>query len=323
MYGLRNFWIQVVDEIDEPITTGLSVSISAPNIYADEYQTAMTNPVTGTIANGVVSFWTAASSVDVIVSTADGGISVKRNLTVQAADHRIVLPAHQNVLEKAMPPVEFFDDFLSMADIAAAGSGERWALAADSGGTATIDDARDGVLSLLTGGTNEDGSTLSSLDEIFLADTDKNFFFEARVKLTETATDDANIYVGLCDIVTVDTMQDAGAGPAATLDGIGFYKLDGNLYWEFETSNAGTPMANSDMVAYKSATWYRLGFKYDYNDGVTAKVTPYVDGKAYPQVNLTISGMAEMNVVLSVKTGDTQTETLKVDYVRVVADRDD
>jgi len=318
MYGLRNFWVQIVDELGEPVSSGLSVSVSAANIYADENKTAKTNPITGTITNGVVSFWIEATSVDVIVSTANGGISVKRTLAAETADHRIVLPTHQNVLEKAMPPVEFFDDFLGGYV-----SGDRWTLATDTDGTATIDDARDGILSLLTGGTDNDGSTLSSTDEIFLADTDKNIFFEARVKLTEANDDDANIYVGLCDIVTVDTMQDDAGGPAGTLDGIGFYKLDGNMYWEFETSNATTVNANSDMVAFESGTWYRLGFKYDYNDGVTAKVTPYVNGKAYAPVDLTISGMAEMNVTLSVKAGGNNAETLKVDYVRVVADRDD
>ena len=318
MYGLRNFWIQVVDEIGDPVTSGLTISVSATAIYSDEFQTAATNPIV-TTTNGVASFWYAGSTVDVIVSTTDGGISLKRTLSAATDDHRFVMPTQQNVLEKSMPPVEFFDDFLGGYVTA-----DRWTIATDDGGTVTIDDAADGVAALLTGGTDEDGTTLSSTDEVFICHTDKNMFFEARVKLTETATDDANIYVGLADVVTVDLMQDAGAGPADTLDGIGFYKLDGNMFWEFETSNGSTSdEVNSDMVAYVSATWYRLGFKYDYNDGVTAKVTPYVNGVAYAPLDLVISGMLEMHVALSVKTGGTAVETLKCDYVRVIADRDD
>ena len=323
MYGLRNFWLQICDELDRPITSGLSISVEATNIYADEYQTAKTNPITGTMTNGVVSFWTAASAVDVIVSTADGGITVKRSLTAETNDHRVIMPQQQNILEKAMPPVEFFDDFLQATGLAAAATTDGWVFASDDGGTFTVDDAADGVASILTGGTDEDASTLSSIDQIFLCQTDKNIFFEARVKCTEGATSAATICVGLADIVTTDLMQDDGGGPAATLDGITFSKLEANMYWEFETSNATTVNAHSDMAAYLSATWYRLGFKYDCNDGVTAKVTPYVNGKVYAALDLTISGMAEMAVVLHAKTAGTRTETLKVDYVRVVADRDD
>ena len=318
-YALRNFWVQVVDEIGNPWTSGITVSVGTTTIYSDSNQTAKTNPIT-IGANGVASWWQAAASVVVTATNDEGGTSGTVTMASSTASHRIVVPRHTlNPLEGAMPQVDFFDDFLGGYV-----SGDRWTLATDAGGTMTIDDARDGIGLLLSGATDNDGSTLSSTDELFLADTDKNFFFEARVYLEEQNTDDANIYVGLGDIVTVDLMQDNGGGPAATLDGIGFYKLDGNLYWEFETSNgATTDEVNSDMVAFVSKTWYRLGFKYNYNDGVTAKVTPYVNGTAYAPLDLVISGMLEMNVALCVKAGGANAETLKIDYVRCVADRDD
>lgn len=324
MYGLRKFWIQVVDELGEPITSGLTVSVAATTIYADEYQTSLTNPIT-TTTNGVVEFWYAASTVDVIVSTATvGGPSAKRTLSAATAEHRIVLPQHQNILEKSLPPVEFFDDFVGMAAIAAGAEGDQWALASDGGGTATVADAPDGVLELLTGGTDEDGATLSSTPEFVQCQTDKNFFFEIRMKVTEqdSTNYDSSWCVGISDLATVGLMQAAGAGPDASHTGILFFKVEANKFIEFETATAGAEGELSDMLAFVTDTWYRLGFKYDYNDGVTGKVTPYINGTAYAPQDFTIAATC-MHLVMSIKTHGTQTETMDVDYIRFVADRDD
>ncbi len=148
MFGLRKFWFQVVDEHMNPITTGLSISIGVTTLYSDENQTAKTNPVTGTITNGVVEFWYAGTSVDIIVSTVDGGISVKQTISLTTTERRIVLPTQQNVLEQAMPRVEFFDDFFGLGDddyLAVTESTELWNFEGDGGSTATIADAVDGV----------------------------------------------------------------------------------------------------------------------------------------------------------------------------------
>lgn len=319
MYGLRNFWCHIQDEVGEPVTSGITISVSASSVYADEFKTALTaNPFTDP-TNGVVSFWTAAATVDIIVSTVDGGISIKRTLT-PTADHRIVMPTHQNVLEKAMPPVEFFDDFMEPYVDA-----DRWTLTdEDAGATAACVGERDGVMNLVTGGSQDDGATLHSTYENFLVDTDKNLFFEARIRVVEIdATNyDASWCVGLSSLSDA-IMPDAAAAPNTTADQIIFFKLETNKFIEFETSNDTTKKSLSDMLAVTSGQWYRLGFKVDYNDGVTAKVTPYIDGVAYATQDLTISGLVAMHVVLSIKTHAAQLETLDVDYVRVLADRDD
>lgn len=325
MNGLRKYYFQVLDQRGNAVTEALQIIIknagtdTNATVYSDDQQTSLTNPIITSVfealTNGVVEFWIAATSVDVYV--------IGKTHRVMAAGltpaiNTIVFDTGLDDMSRGIPPVEYFCDFQETIDAT-----NEFALAKDGSGAAATGDNLDGYVSIASDATNNDASTLSSIAEWFKFQTDKKLFFEARVKLTEAATDDANIFVGLSDTVTVDIMQDDGAGPAASFDGAGFYKLDGNLYWEFIASNAAVQDEDSDMVAFTSGTWYRLGFAYDFNDGVTGKITPYINGTAYDVVDITISGLAEMHLCLSVKAGGANAETLIVDYVRVVADRDD
>jgi hypothetical protein len=184
-----------------------------------------------------------------------------------------------------------------------------------------LTDAHGGVLNVGCDGDDNDECYVASKAEAFKFQTDKKLFFEARVKLAEANTDDANIIVGLSDTVGANTLVDDGAGPAASYDGAVFFKVDGGTVWQFETSNAGTQNTLTDAGDFDDDTWVRLGFLYDYNDGTTASVTPYVDGVAGTAQDLTISGLEEMHVLLGVKAGGTNEENLKVDYVHVVCER--
>jgi hypothetical protein len=224
---------------------------------------------------------------------------------VSASQHRFIfLPLTERRIS-----VEFFDDFLDGYV-----SGDRWTLATDGSGTGAfvIDDARDGIGSLATDSTDNDGSVLSSTDETFVVQTDKSIYFEARVKWTEVdATNyDASTFIGLADESTVGLLVDATAIPIGT------------LYGNFITSNNTTQTKQELMAAFVTNTWYTVAFFVDCNDGVTAKVTPYINGVAYTAHDLTISGMTEMSPTLANKTFAAQVETLKCDYIRVVADRD-
>lgn len=214
---------------------------------------------------------------------------------------------------------EYFDDFEKGYDQTAT-VGD-YAEVHDGTPATDIGDASHGVMSLATGATDNNETYISSMHEIYLFETDKYAFFEARVKLTEANTDDANIIVGLSDTVAADSLVDNGAGPMASYDGCVFFKVDGTMTWQFETSNAATQATNTSVGTYASATWYRLGFFYDYNDGVTASVTPYLDGVAGTAKDLTIAGLAEMHILFGAKAGGANAETLLVDYVHLVAER--
>jgi len=214
--------------------------------------------------------------------------------------------------------IEFFDDFFTYDDTATVGD---YVEVHDGTPATAATDAAGGVFSMACGATDENETYVSSMHEVFKFTTTEMLLFEARVKLTEAATDDANIIVGLSDTVAADSMLDAGAGPMASYDGAVFFKVDGGTVWQFETSNAATQKTLTSAGAFTDGAWTKLGFLYDYNDGVTANVTPFVNGVAGTAQTLTIAGLEEMHILLGVKAGGSNAETLLVDYVHVVTER--
>ncbi len=213
--------------------------------------------------------------------------------------------------------VEFFDDFFSYDSTATVG---RWVEQSD-GGTIANAAGTDGHLSIATDTSDNDESYVSSVVDQFFFTAAKNVHFECKLQLTEANTNDANIIAGLSSVYGANTLVDNGAGPATTFDGAVFYKVDGTMEWETVTSNAAAQTITASVATYASATWYKLEIDYDYNDGVTASVKYYVDGVLVNTDALTIAGLAAMSALLGVKAGDTNAETLIVDYVQVITTR--
>jgi len=213
---------------------------------------------------------------------------------------------------------EYFDDFHSYDPTATVGD-----YVDVSDGTPAVDvgDADNGVLSIASGATDNDETYISSMHELVKFATDKRLFFETRVKLTEANTDDANIIIGLSDTVAADSLVDNGAGPMASYIGAVFFKVDGGTVWQAETSNGATQNTDVNAGAFTSGSWHKLTMDYDYNDGVTAIVKFYVDGVLGATLNLTIAGVAEMHILMGVKAGGANAETLLVDYVHVAKER--
>lgn len=217
---------------------------------------------------------------------------------------------------------EYFDDFHQYDATATVGN---WVVTEDAG--ADVGDALDatlpcGVLNVGCDGDDNDECYVASVVQVTKFQTNKKVYFECRVKLTEANTDDANWCAGLCSVYAANTMVDNGAGMVTTFDGAMFYKVDGTLKIYFITSNGATQGTPLDCGTFTSGTWYTLGFLYDYNDGTTAYVTPYVDGVAKTTQELTISGLdALLYPVFGVKAGGGKEEGLKVDYVRVLTER--
>jgi hypothetical protein len=211
--------------------------------------------------------------------------------------------------------IDFIDEFFTFND------DDNWVDTVSDGGTIDSIDANGGVLSIATGATDNDESYVSSEHEIFAFQTTKRLIFEARVKLTEAATDDANIIVGLSDTVAANSLLDNGGGPMASYDGAVFFKVDGGTVWQAETSNAGTQNTDSSAGAFTTATWHTLTIDYDPNDGVTAIVKFFVDGVLGATLDLVIAGLEEMHILLGAKAGGANAETLLVDYAHVLAER--
>lgn len=206
----------------------------------------------------------------------------------------------------------FSDDFFAFDPTATVG---KYTIVEDGTPTQAQIDAAGGVLSIACDVNDNDEAYVSSVAENWLFAASKPLWFEARVALTEAATNKANIIVGLSDTVGANSLLDNGAGPMASYDGAAFFKVDSGTVWQFETSNAGTQVTNSSAGAFVTSTWYRLGFVWDPADGTTGSVTPYLDGVAGTAHAVTISGMDEMHILLGVKAGSAAAETLRVDYV--------
>ena len=211
--------------------------------------------------------------------------------------------------------VRLFDDFFDYVD------GDLWDVTADSGGAQAAIDGAGGILSIKCDGDDNDEAYVASSFESWLFTTNKKLRFKARVKLTEAATDDSNIACGLSSVIGANFLLDNGAGPAATYDGAVFFKVDGGTVWQTETSNAGTQVTSTSVGTFSSATWTILEIEYDPNDDVTAKVSFSIDGAGVSVHDLTISGLEEMHLILGVKAGGANEETLLVDYVSVEMER--
>lgn len=216
--------------------------------------------------------------------------------------------------------IDFFDDFFTYDPTATVGG---YAVVEDAGagGGDVISDAAGGVLSVGCDGDDNDECYVSSIAEIFKFQTNKNLEFECKIKLTEANTDDANWIIGLSDTVAANSLLDDGAGPMASYDGAVFFKVDGTMKIQFESSNAGTQVTNATLADFVSGTDYVLGFKYNCGDGTTGTITPYVNGVAGTAHSITIAGLEEMHVLMGVKAGGANEEALLVDYVSVQAER--
>jgi len=218
--------------------------------------------------------------------------------------------------------ITFIEDFISVPLDDTTGFPTGWVIVSDDAGTTGDEvDQLGGWLRVACTGTDNDETYLSTLGESFIFATDKKFVLKCRVQLTEAATDDANWVIGVSDTVGADFLQDDGAGPAASYDGAVFFKVDGTLKIQFETSNAAAQVTNATLADFVSGTSYNLAFVYDYGDGVTGSITPYVNGVAGTAHAITIAGLQEMHFVMGVKAGGANAESFLVDYIAIAQER--
>jgi len=213
--------------------------------------------------------------------------------------------------------IEYFDDMFTY------NTTFDWTVVEDVGATEAdkLLDAHGGVVQAGCDGDDNDECYISSKGEFLKFQTDQRVYFEVLVKGTEAATDDANYIVGMSDTVAADLLLDNGAGPMASYDGAVFFKVDGGTVWQFETSNAGTQLTNSNVGDFTDGVATRLAFAYDYNDGVTAIVTPILNGVLGTPKNLTIAGLEEMHFFWGAKAGGAHEEALLLDSVHVICER--
>jgi hypothetical protein len=176
-----------------------------------------------------------------------------------------------------------------------------------------------GIMSVATSADDNDGHYLTTPQPVADLSAGLSFYYEARLKLTEANTDDANWWCGL--IINADIagmIGDNGAGPAADYDGCGFFKVDGGTTINFEQSDA-TVQQTQEMGDFSSGLYHRLGMHWN---GNISTLTPYLDGVAGTGI-ICASSVAAYMAGFGVKAGDTNVETLLVDYHKCLMWPDD
>jgi len=224
----------------------------------------------------------------------------------------------------------FFDDFY----VFDATNNPHWVIAEDAGagGTDAVQDTKNGWYRHYCDGDDNDGATIATAFENFGLTAGKGLWFEARVKLTESATNKANFAIGLSEDVTVDVMQDNAAGPIASNDHIMWFKEDSNMNLSFETSLAAAQTTRANVLAHVTAHVYRLGFYCKPASATTFTVYPYYyDETAAPAggavlstalaCTLTLTGWGPTQAFFAVKAGSDAEEYIEIDYMKIVMAR--
>lgn len=212
--------------------------------------------------------------------------------------------------------LNYFEDFI------AADAGSRFTSTDDGGtGTNALLDGHGGWYNVVTAAADNDYHLMSSGAEFIKFQANKPAYVETKLKLTEAATDDSNWVFGFTDTLTTGFLANDGGGPAASYDGAVFFKVDGTMAIQFESSNAGTQVTTASVAPFVSGTEYTLGILFNPGDGTTGTLTPYVNGVAGAAHSITLAGLEEMHLVFGVKSGGANAETLSVDYLFVEATR--
>lgn len=217
---------------------------------------------------------------------------------------------------------------------------EDFTTTASNSGTVAVSDGARGTCTITTSDTSladNDETYLHGTTEAFKFATDKPMIFQAR--LATTAANTAcflanNLIVGVKDAVAADSIQDDGAGPAASYSGAVFFKADGANYWNCESSvsTSQTTVTLTDH-AIVNATYQVLRIETNPVSSTQTEVHFYIgeDSDTLEEVGLTTSGKqfvcqkvthtsaTEMEVCVGIKAGAANAAntapTIRLDYV--------
>jgi hypothetical protein len=231
-----------------------------------------------------------------------------------------ILDKHDPLLKRRT--FGFFDDFDWMI------SPHRWTTVASDSGTITVANGVNGIAPLVASdGTvaDNDETYLRSTNAIFQIAADKPQMAEARVQFTEANTDDANVFFGFSSAIAANTLVDNGAGMVTSFSGACIYKVDGSTVWKCVSSIGTNQTISTSTKAAGGSAYQTLRVEIQPIDSTTAEVKFFVDEQILIDATtnkpikhvITYTGAAAMYVGAGVKNGDTNLETLNIDYIAV------
>ena len=117
----------------------------------------------------------------------------------------------------------------------------------DTGAVAVIADAVGGQVLIPTTALDNDESGLHTTQECFLFENLKPIVGEALFYYTEVTADVTSLFVGFMDALDTTPLQDDGAGPKASFNGFGIFRIG---------STAG--LAAGTLTALDAAVWWTI-----------------------------------------------------------------
>lgn len=198
-------------------------------------------------------------------------------------------------------------------------------------GTVAMGDAVGGVAVLTpSDGTvgDNDEAYLASPNEVFKLAAGKPLYAVARLQYAEANTDDANIFFGFASAFAADLLRDNGAGMRTTGDIVGLYKVDGGTKWICISQVNGTAVTTTSATTAGGSSYAKLEVEVVDHDGSNGYATFKVDNEYLKDTNGNVirhlvpyASATEMQIGFGVKNGNTNLETLNVDYVAAVQQR--
>lgn len=147
-----------------------------------------------------------------------------------------------------------FDDFFNLITLQ-----DGWTtLVADTTPTAAVIDGSGGILQLFTDTTDNNEVAVRTTWELFKPAANKSYWGAARIQYTENDTNKANVFVGFCSALGVNTIGDNGGVVRASGSIFGIYKLDGGTVWRAHSRN-GTDTAPTSGTAQDSVSLTTAG----------------------------------------------------------------
>lgn len=223
-----------------------------------------------------------------------------------------------DLLEKRRT-VGLFDDFAWYV------TAHLWTTVVSDSGTIAVGDAAKGVIVLTpSDGTvaDNDEAYLKSTAEVFLVAANKPIVGEAKLQFTEANTDDANVFFGFADAIAANLIVDNG-GMKTSGSMFGIFKQDGSNVWKCISSISSSQTISTSTTTAGGSAYQTLRVEIQPINSTTAEVTFYVDGQQLLDSStlkpikhtITYTGATEMQIGAGVKNGDTNLETLNIDYI--------
>lgn len=191
----------------------------------------------------------------------------------------------------------------------------QWTInATGAGATEALEDIPNGVLSITTAATENDGDELTRVPEAFMLQDGNPFYAEMRFKLNLAIQSD--FWFGLITGNTWFTAPD---------DYAVFHKEDGDANLDFSCAKNGTATDVDTTIDLENITWIRIGFHYDGNN--TIRWFVFTDGdepqvcSATGAITTNIPNDEYMTIGFGLLAGSDAETILYVDYFKAVQRR--